>query len=811
MDLDIPGGDDEMLQFAELNVPDIASKDPEERKCARRIRIKRRLEAKEKQQMLAMEAVEEKQPEKPTLLQIQLEKSSEILKQLFLEVEQQVTNVRVANDAREVDSREGEAIIREQVMAQLEEEANLAIEMFDLIATKWANIMNYNDPLNIHDEIKFQQDKCNELIKQKDTTITMLRNEVKRAEHKFYKDQKMQNDEVSTLAKRVEKQVAIMRVAHSNELQDILDVMIQERSNIMENNNKRWEELYKKREEQELAISENKFRQKDEFEEVVTIVRIKHYERVRGVKIRLERNCEILQQEFEAIKAIAMANQEKMDYNYQILKKREDENIIIKSEQKRKLNKLQDVINHQRDKIDNYEINSKNEMDKLFNEIFKLQKCIQGVKVKSEGMSSSNEKKYMSVWELNRKMASKILNKLLTIDKLLHEQQLGLKWEEPYTQPKKMQDLVSYVNATNMMRAVKGSIAPKPSNMSMHLSNPDLENTLAYKRTLNNVLDRISDRSNFIIESRLNAILAERVKEEDVMLRVDNLFAALQLSDKADINIMMHYFMPYVKCPICINANRGSDLSVDTYMTDKSVSTFQESLMEQQDEDNNPLLGVKETDDTVDDILADIVTSTRLDEEKPEYIQHTGECLGPNPMLEEQEKKIQTIEYMQYGNIQTASTTCMYNHQLVMDPAHVLKALREFVTNTNSGEEEKSMEVPDIAKKTPTISRLMTSQDVSAYWNSYKNILGSDKIQLWDALYYGMEKYHEILVDRSKVHQKVICLRRQNEELRHLLAKYKIDGTMPPPCAEQREIPIMPKGPGTRKSIEYRVMRNRPR
>lgn len=78
----------------------------------------------------------------------------------------------------------------------------------------------------------------------------------------------------------------------------------------------------------------------------------------------------------EKIKNLALLNSEKLDYNYQILKKREDENIIIKSQQKRRMNKLQDVINDLRREISDYETNMGNKIKKLSDNIRKLHKSI---------------------------------------------------------------------------------------------------------------------------------------------------------------------------------------------------------------------------------------------------------------------------------------------------------------------------------------------------------------------------------------------------------------------------------------------------
>lgn len=154
------------------------------------------------------EGEEEKTQEEKTHIQLQIQKSTELLEKLVIEGNELVTNVRVANDAREFDRREEEGLGREKIIEQLEEEAGAARTMFDEINDKWSTILQYNDPLHINDDMTNQREKCEELIKQKDGIIAMLRDELKQQDIKFSRDQKKQIEDINTLASRIEKQVS---------------------------------------------------------------------------------------------------------------------------------------------------------------------------------------------------------------------------------------------------------------------------------------------------------------------------------------------------------------------------------------------------------------------------------------------------------------------------------------------------------------------------------------------------------------------------------------------------------------------------
>lgn len=159
--------------------------------------------------------------------------------------------------------------------------------------------------------------------------------------------------------------------------------------------NKKWEELYKKREQEEESNSENKFEQLEKFQNELNKLRWNFQEKYREAKIKLENDAENLQLELENIKALALLNSEKLDYNYQILKKREDENVIIKSQQKRRINKLQDIINGLRKKIRDYEKDSDELIAKLTQQIHKLQSDIMKIEAKADHFQVSYNKKYI--------------------------------------------------------------------------------------------------------------------------------------------------------------------------------------------------------------------------------------------------------------------------------------------------------------------------------------------------------------------------------------------------------------------------------
>ncbi|KAJ9601346.1 hypothetical protein L9F63_000484, partial [Diploptera punctata] len=357
------------LEEGEVSEPQITSSDPNERKLARQLRIQKRLQSSKKYQKKEVSKEEQEKADERTLLEKQLDNSEDQLEKLSLEGKELITNVCVANDAREIKRREDEIAAKQRRLERLEEETNASLEHYQEVNSKWEVILASNDPLDIHHAIEQQKIKCGELIAQKDMLIAELKKELKIADECFDKDQKKQKEDLWLLAERIDSQVKVMKRAYKQELKLIEDVMDSERTQLMEANNKKWESLYRERSQLEEKHMDLKFKAVDEHEDAIYQVAVEHQEKFREIKIKLETDIQILQQELEQVKAQCLMNSEKLVYNFQVLKKREEENLIVRAEQKRRINRLRDNVNALRKKVAETEKSMNSESTKLTEEI----------------------------------------------------------------------------------------------------------------------------------------------------------------------------------------------------------------------------------------------------------------------------------------------------------------------------------------------------------------------------------------------------------------------------------------------------------
>ncbi|CAG9774072.1 unnamed protein product [Ceutorhynchus assimilis] len=809
--------------------PQLTSTDPNERKMARRLRIERRWEAFQKSKIsLEQEELKHLEPEEFHEIHMQLKQSEELLEKFLNEGEEYITNVRIANDSREVDRRENEAINRIKIFEQLDEEAQAANELFGKIAKKWTSIQRHNDPLHINEAIIEQKEKCDMLINQKDAIIAMLNVEIKNAEKQFTKDQKKQIEDVNTLSNRIEKQISFMRKAYADELDVLEKVILTEREFQMEASDKKWDELFRKRQNQEISNTNAKFDQVELFNQKMDAVRIEFQEHYRATKIKLENEIEELERELEKIKALTLLNSEKLDYNYQILKKREDENIIIKSQQKRRMNKLQDVINALRVQIHDYETTMSNKIRKLKENIKKMHKSIMDVEAKADHFAHVNDDQFHSLWEMNKNRVLKVLRKILETDRLLYEQQMGLDWESPNNYMIDKTTLPSYKNALNhvpeeYIRAdtTKPSAKQPPSKSAGSSSamtgqeessesafEPMDEFAIAnYRRIIKHILIKISDKSGFLTEKRLKELLKDYVDEHRQLVRLDNVFQALGIQGSNYIHILFKHFQPYTYCSIC----QGSLTMTASKMGSRidSVGSQISSIFSKHGDGSHLMLpevnelieAVCQPNHVVAAIIADLVTGKSLisvGDDLSQLSEHErideicGTAAEPEQYSSPKEgSSVKPSAALKTSPSATAKDpdlwTCPFRHPLIISPVYVLQALREFVASYYVQKVGLPTTKARLERQRMTISRYISEKDMKLYWEKFKLNFGIDRVQVWEALLTGLKKYHEILKDRKLISNEVLELRNENADLKRLLANY-LDhhDVMPPPCAKQQ-------------------------
>ncbi|XP_072490041.1 dynein regulatory complex protein 1 isoform X2 [Notamacropus eugenii] len=532
--------------------PSVNSDDPQERIQARRLRIAARQEAR-RREALGESLDRKKESEEDQSKSFKQKEESRLrLSKLLLCGTELVTNIQIAADIREAHRRVDEDEAKRQRVEKLENEIKTSQDKFYDITTKWKESKMKRIPQELWDLLIIQQHQCAMLIEEKNKLISDLQQELKGKDDQYVKDLKKQGDDITLLLERMEEQVKNLIKTFRQELNNIEKAFEQERQELLITNKKKWEREMHIHNSKELEYLINHMKRVEDYEKQLNQQRVRDSEEYNSIKTKLELDVQVLEQQLQQMKATYQLNQEKLEYNFQVLKKREEENTIIKSQQKRRINRLHDVLNNQRMKIakqikqfheDNVTLTA--DYKRIVMQFRDLQKTMRHFAI-------INDKQFQEVWLINEEEAKVLMNRALDADKVIQLQQLGLPWTRPDywfmnnvgpISLFKKKSATELVHELLIMVEEEGEESRKPSlkdqkprlSLPKHLS----------AKTVKQILEIMCDESGFLIESKLLSLLHPLERNESCLLKLDSIFAALGIENEDDVYALVQFFLGF--------------------------------------------------------------------------------------------------------------------------------------------------------------------------------------------------------------------------------------------------------------------------
>ncbi|KAM8810007.1 dynein regulatory complex protein 1 [Eudromia elegans] len=727
--------------------PVLITPGPEERIAARRRRIAARLDAKRREALgedaEAKKTEEEEKEQRGSHKQV--EESRQRLAKLLFEGTQLVTNIQVAADSREAQRRAEETELKLQRVERLENEAKTNACKFEEIASKWALAEEKTIPQELWELLNQQQRQCTLLLEEKSKLIDELQQELKSKDEQYVFALKKQSDDIHLLSERMEEQIRNMLKNYRHELLQIEKAFELERRELLDDNRKKWEEAIQAHNAQELEDLAARMKKVEEFEKQLNQLHVQGVEEYNAMKSQLESNVQTLEEQLQKVKATYQLNQEKLEYNLQVLKKQDEENTIIKSQQKRKLNRLHDVLNNLRRKLAKQEKQLKEENQNLAADYERLLGQCKELQKMMRHFAVSDAEKFTEVWLMNEEEAKGLIRRAFDADRIIHTQQLGLPWEEPRywflnnTGPLKDYKTKSSASKLAAELLTESSCGGQEEEEGREKGKEEMasgeggsenqekaEDQVAplqniSRKAVKRILELVSEESGFLIESKLLRLLQPLGRHERTLVKLDSIFTALEIDSEDDLYELVDFFLKY----------RAEDVTV--------TQVGQESP------------AAEDAPDPAADAAEDGSRSQRCEPTS------SRSSLGSLPAV-----------YVQADD--------------------VLRILKAFVRDF-----DKLRGKDDSAKD---LLRGRDSSKDAEYWNALAHAIPESKLKLWDALLAALERYHHVLAQRATLVGEVAALQRQNAELCLLLEQYlasKVNSELLCPPAQWMD--LNPPGP----------------
>uniref|UniRef100_A0AAG5CP85 Dynein regulatory complex protein 1 n=1 Tax=Anopheles atroparvus TaxID=41427 RepID=A0AAG5CP85_ANOAO len=570
-----------------------------------------------------------------------------------------IEDVRVACDRHEVERRMAEADIKENLLSKIHNESVDSIAKFQTTYEKWTEIKELKDPMLMNDELQLQKNRVEELLKQKDLIITECRKELEAADERYARDIRKQIVDIQSLVHRADTEVEAMKSILKENL-DLIQGTVEEERIILQNAaNFNWNDVYAKRATNErIKVKQKKERLLANLTEIEEI-ELDYVETTRATRIKLDKDTQALAIELQKIKTNTTLNSEKLDYSFQVLKKREDENLMVKNAQKRRLAKLHETIFTLRNKLRDTKSSYYIETEKMARMIEKLHHSVDHIRNKLECSKKAYDKRVRSIWNMNRDECFDIIKNISTIDKILVEQHLNRKW-------------------TNHLTAISDILLQYDP-----LCTPKLPSTAKSKKSLTSAKD----------EERNDFPMLESLLQQSKFL---------------------------------------SDKKLDTTLQGQSLESCGVTLI------------------CLDNVL------NALGIHDMEGIRH----------LQSTQTEVQRLINAEESASETSSTereTGVDNRALTT--SRDLLALKRFCQDDEEALHSTAEMKPD-AKPTLT--------DTRKFWCSFKNIFLPNQVKVWNTMEESLSKYLQVLRERQTMDLECSFLRKQNQELQHIMQKMLI-------------------------------------
>lgn len=164
-------------------------------------------------------------------------------------------------------------------------------------------------------------------------------------------------------------------------------------------------------------------------------------------KIKLEKEMQILQKCMEDMKAVYRLNEEKLEFNYRVLKERDKVNKQTLDNLKKRERKYKDVLRTVTKKFKTQHKGFTKDNKQMTKEYKKFTKEFLLLQKKYERFEKSDKNRFNEIWSMNQNEVSALCEKIKNCDKMIHVQQLGIAWQPPTDPIFKQQDGASAAGA----------------------------------------------------------------------------------------------------------------------------------------------------------------------------------------------------------------------------------------------------------------------------------------------------------------------------------------------------------------------------
>ncbi|KAH6568769.1 hypothetical protein BASA62_005268 [Batrachochytrium salamandrivorans] len=442
----------------------------------------------------------------------QISLSQKHIKSVKTSGDELATNIRVGVTARESLRRHDETRKVEAWKKKRSDDHVHSTLMHEKITADWDRVSKLNGPYELNEMLKVQKEACSALIAIENKLISEYVAELKSKDDEYVKELRRQAEEIDKLLERMESQFKSFQGTLIEEIEHIESAFVEERKELIDSNVRDINQLFEERRKNEGKFMEGRADRIEDHIKQLETLRIYDAEEYNLVKIKLETDVQVLEKQLQQMRATYQLNTEKLEYNFQVLKKREEENGTILGAQKRKINRLTDHLNILKSKATKQERTFQQENTSLTDDYSHITEQFQELQKKFRHFQKVDSKRYKDIWKMNEEEARELMRKILQADRIITEQQLGMTWSLP------KEDLFRNIDSAFF---------------------------------------------NGLVEDKLQRLLEPLHHDEQSLMKLDSIFKALGVETIEEIELLTSYFVAEKMQVVSDSHLESTSISVD--------------------------------------------------------------------------------------------------------------------------------------------------------------------------------------------------------------------------------------------------------
>jgi len=233
--------------------------------------------------------------------------------------------------------------------------------------------------------------------------------------------------------------------------------------------------------------------------------------------------------------------QQKLDYNYRILREMDTENQQTAKVYKTKVKRLKEALNAHSTKYAKQNEKYKNENKALAQEYQSLTEQFEALQKRYRQAESVDRSKYLQVRQLNIDRVSTVAKKLLTACEIIYSQVLGKKWNAI---PLPVSDKLGLAARKENEKAEStGPQSPSSNGAKTEVGRIQLQTKSKFTiEQIRGAIELIVNEFSFLVERRLKKRISNLPSEEQILYMADAILPALGITDQDDVEQLVSLF-----------------------------------------------------------------------------------------------------------------------------------------------------------------------------------------------------------------------------------------------------------------------------